>query len=90
MNQFHRPPRKIDPTRGPLLGDGTPNDSDRAEIGPTQLAFDEWRAAGLELPNLPRMREYIESLRAIWDCWQNGTRLNYEGDIYQFNLMIPY
>ena len=28
------------------------------EIGPTQLAFREWEAAGLTLPNLPRMREY--------------------------------
>ena len=42
------------------------------------------------LPVIPRMREYIESLRAIWDCWQNGTRLDYAGEIYQFNLMIPY
>ena len=42
------------------------------------------------LPVIPRMREYIESMRAIWDCWQNGTRLNYEGEHYNFNLMIPY
>ena len=51
-------PRKIDPTRGATLGDGTPNDNDRVEIGPTQLAFAEWRAAGLTLPNLARMREF--------------------------------
>ncbi|UYV35869.1 Xaa-Pro peptidase family protein [Rhodobacteraceae bacterium D3-12] len=50
--------RKIDPTRGQTLGDGTPNDKDRIEIGPTQLAFEEWAAASLELPNLPRMREF--------------------------------
>ncbi len=31
--------RKIDPTRGDRLGDGTPNDADRIEIGPTQLVF---------------------------------------------------
>ena len=42
------------------------------------------------LPVIPRMREYIESMRAIWDCWQNGTRLNYAGEHYQFDLMIPY
>jgi len=41
-------------------------------------------------PPARRMREYIESLHAIWDCWQNGTRLDYEGEIYKFNLMIPY
>lgn len=50
--------RKIDPTRGAHLGDGTPNDNDRVEIGPTQLAFREWEATGLTLPNLARMREY--------------------------------
>ena len=50
--------RKIDPNRGDRLGDGTPNDNDRVEIGPTQLAFREWEAAGLALPDLDRMREY--------------------------------
>ena len=52
------PRRKIDPTRGATLGDGTPNDNDRVEIGPTQLAFGEWQAAGLALPDLARMREF--------------------------------
>ncbi len=37
----------------------------------------------------PRMREYVQALRAIWDCWQNGTPLNYEGEHYQFTLMTP-
>jgi len=58
LNQHYRDARKIDPNQGATLGDGTPNDNNRIEIGPTQLAFDEWRAAGLELPNLARMREY--------------------------------
>ena len=58
MNQHHRDTRKIDPTGGATLGDGSPNDNDRIEIGPTQLAMAEWRAAGLELPNLSRMREH--------------------------------
>ncbi|MFZ1340886.1 MAG: aminopeptidase P family protein, partial [Paracoccaceae bacterium] len=39
--------RKIDPARGDRLADGSPNDNDRVEIGPTQLAFAEWQAAGL-------------------------------------------
>jgi Xaa-Pro aminopeptidase len=58
MNQHHRDVRKIDPSRGTTLGDNTPNDNDRVEIGPTQLAFKEWEAAGLHLPDLQRMREY--------------------------------
>ena len=36
------------------------------------------------------MREYVQSLRAIWDCWQNGTRLNFQGDHYSFTLMTPF
>jgi len=58
MNTHYRETRKIDPTRGATLGDGTPNDADRIEIGPTQLAFKEWGAAGLTLPNLDAMRDY--------------------------------
>ncbi|KIC51459.1 dimethylsulfonioproprionate lyase DddP [Tateyamaria sp. ANG-S1] len=58
MNQHYRDSRKIDPRLGATLGDGTPNDANRIEIGPTQLAFQEWDAAGLTLPNLANMREY--------------------------------
>ncbi len=58
MNEHFRDRRKIDPSRGSVLGDGSPNENDRIEIGPTQLAFSEWAAAGLELPNLEAMRHY--------------------------------
>ena len=58
MTQTPPPRRKIDPSRGAHLGDGTPNDNDRVEIGPTQLAFGEWQAAGLALPNLQAMRTF--------------------------------
>ena len=53
--------RKIDPYRKPgiaLKADGTPDDNDRVEIGPTALAFSEWEALGLEIPQLDRMREF--------------------------------
>ncbi len=55
---YRRDSRKIDPTRDVLLPDGTLNDQDRIEIGPTQLAYGEWEAAGLILPDLPAMRRY--------------------------------
>ena len=58
MQQHLRDTRKIDPTRGAVTGDNTPNDMNRVEIGPTQLAFSEWAAAGLDLPNLQEMRRY--------------------------------
>ncbi|MBM1558354.1 aminopeptidase P family protein [Sulfitobacter mediterraneus] len=58
MNSHYRDTRKIDPQLGSTLADGSPNDNNRVEIGPTQLAFDEWRAAGLQMPNLEAMRRY--------------------------------
>lgn len=40
-------------------------------------------------PPAPWMREYIGAVRAIWDCWQNGTPLDVKGDHYNMNLMVP-
>ena len=53
--------RKIDPYCNPecaLKPDGSPDDNDRVEIGPTALAFAEWEALGLEIPQLDTMREF--------------------------------
>ena len=51
--------RRIDPTRrAHLKPDLTPDDNDRVEIGPTDLAFAEWKAAGIEAPGMPALREY--------------------------------
>ena len=58
MNNHFRDSRKIDPSRGTVTGDNTPNDQDRIEIGPTQLAYAEWANAGLALPDLQEMRRY--------------------------------
>lgn len=41
-------------------------------------------------PPVPRMREYVQSLRAIWDAFQNGTPLRYEGDHYRFTRLQPF
>ena len=57
MNVHYSDNRKIDPSQGPRLGDGTENDGNRVEIGPTALAHAEWREAGLELPDLAEMRK---------------------------------
>lgn len=38
----------------------------------------------------PRLREFIQALRAIWDTWQNGTRLNFRGNFYKHTLMSPF
>ena len=29
-------------------------------------------------------------MRAIWDCWQNGTKLDFRGDFYTHTLMTPF
>ncbi|PTX55762.1 dimethylsulfoniopropionate lyase DddP [Litoreibacter ponti] len=58
MNTHYRDTRKIDPSKGAALPDGSPNDKDRVEIGPTLLAFREWEEAGFALPDLDAMREF--------------------------------
>jgi len=37
----------------------------------------------------PRLREYVQAVRAVWDCWQNGTPLNFQGQFYTLTLMTP-
>ncbi|MGY9073876.1 MAG: LLM class F420-dependent oxidoreductase [Acidimicrobiales bacterium] len=36
-----------------------------------------------------RMREMVLAMHAIWDCWQDGTKLDFRGDFYQHTLMTP-
>lgn len=38
----------------------------------------------------PQLRDYIGAMRAVWDCWQNGTPLDYKGEFYQLSLMTPF
>jgi probable F420-dependent oxidoreductase len=42
-----------------------------------------WSAAG------PWLRDYVRAVRAIWDCWQNGTKLDFDSEHYRLNLMVP-
>lgn len=37
-----------------------------------------------------RMREMILAIRAIWDAWETGERLNFRGEFYQHTLMTPF
>jgi probable F420-dependent oxidoreductase len=36
------------------------------------------------------MREMTLAIRAIWDCWNNGTKLDFRGDFYTHTLMTPF
>jgi len=38
----------------------------------------------------PKMAEAIRAIRAIWDCWQNGVKLNFKGQFYTFDVMTPF
>jgi len=38
----------------------------------------------------PKLREVVLALRAIWECWQKGTPLQFEGEFYKFDLMTPF
>jgi probable F420-dependent oxidoreductase len=40
-------------------------------------------------PPAPWMREYVRAVRAVWDCWQNGTPLDIAGEHYRINLTVP-
>ena len=37
-----------------------------------------------------KLREQILAMRALWDTWQNGTRLNFRGEYYKLTLMSPF
>lgn len=37
-----------------------------------------------------RMREMILAIRAIWDTWNTGAKLDFHGDFYTHTLMTPF
>jgi len=37
-----------------------------------------------------RMREFILAIRAIWECWETGGDLAFEGEFYTHTLMAPF
>jgi probable F420-dependent oxidoreductase len=39
---------------------------------------------------VPRLREVVGALRAIWQCWQTGSKLSFHGEHYRFDLMTPF
>ena len=39
---------------------------------------------------VPRMREYVESLKAIFNSFQTGEKLQYEGEHYQFTRLQDF
>jgi len=42
-----------------------------------------WSAPG------PWMREYVQAVRAVWNSWQTGQPLDFVGEHYRLNLIVP-
>jgi probable F420-dependent oxidoreductase len=42
-----------------------------------------WSPAG------PWIRDYVNAVRAVWDCWQTGQKLEFSSEHYRLNLMVP-
>src|SRR3954470_18754782 len=38
----------------------------------------------------PRMREFVLAVRAIWEAWATGEKLDFRGDFYTHTLMTPF
>lgn len=39
---------------------------------------------------VPRLREYIEALRAIWSAFESDAPLRFDGEHYRFSLLTPF
>ena len=50
------------------------------------------RRFGMPWPESPvgKLRELIEAVRAFWQSWQSGERLNHRGEHYTLTLMSPF
>jgi probable F420-dependent oxidoreductase len=58
-------------------------------LGPQIRAHNERRFSVPWGPPVPRLREYVQALRAIWRAWETGGPLHFEGQHYHFTLMTP-
>jgi probable F420-dependent oxidoreductase len=58
-------------------------------LGSQVRAHNERRFSVPWTPPAPRMRDYVQALRAIWRSWKTGERPGYEGQHYRFTLMTP-
>lgn len=58
----------------------------------TQVKAHVERRFGMAWPEsvTGKLREQIAVIRSFWDCWQNGSRLDFRGEYYRINLMSPF
>jgi probable F420-dependent oxidoreductase len=58
-------------------------------LGPQVKGHIERRYGMPWAPPLPRMRDYILALRAVWNSWQNRVPLDFHSEHYNLSLMVP-
>jgi probable F420-dependent oxidoreductase len=58
----------------------------------TQVKAHIERRFGMPWPESPvnKLREQIAAIRALWQAWQSGERLNFRGEFYKLTLMSPF
>jgi len=58
----------------------------------TQVKGHIERRFGMEWPAsaVGKLREQIQAIRAFWNTWQTGERLNFRGEYYKLTLMTPF
>jgi probable F420-dependent oxidoreductase len=58
----------------------------------TQVKAHIERRFGMPWPDsvVGKLREQIAAIRAFWQSWQSGERLNYRGEYYKLTLMSPF
>ena len=39
---------------------------------------------------VPKMRDVLGALRAVWKSWETGSRLDYHGEFFKLDLMTPF
>ena len=83
--------------RSPMTTAATANDIHRASGGRFILGLGSQIKPHIERRfSMPwskpaaRMREFISALHAIWESWNEGTKLDFRGEFYTHTLMTPF
>lgn len=58
-------------------------------LGSQVKGHNERRFGGTWSPPAPRMKEYIQMMKAVWDSWQEGAKAEFLGKHYTYTLMTP-
>ncbi len=58
-------------------------------LGSQVKGHNERRFGGHWSAAAPRMKEYIQMMKRIWDTWQDGAEADFMGKEYRYTLMTP-